>query len=207
MERIVVHRLIRASLILICLAVAGPLHAQKGAAFSIDFGYTGVQGGNWGDVLKEGIHSEIMIDYLLSSGLLVGFGIYFVSYDLQPQFGDNTISNVQPQAVFGYVFSMGKVRPYVQLRGVITRHRLQGHFEPDPPDQEGENTQPQRWGTGATAAVGVEFAAWRYVTLDLSGWYGAFKTDEVDLTDIGGPVISDGRAYGIQLGIKWYPHP
>ncbi len=191
----------------LCLSLAGPLHAQQGLAFSIDFGYTGVNGGNWANVLDDGIHSEIMVEYVFSSGVLIGAGLYLVSYDLQPGFGENTISNVQPQVALGYSFSMGKIRPYAQLRGVVTRLRLEGNFQPTPPDEEGENTSDQRWGGGGTVAAGLEFAPWRQVTLDLSGWLGAFTTQEVDLTDIGGGVISDGRSSGVQLGIKWYSSP
>jgi hypothetical protein len=183
------------------------VHAQRGFAFSIDFGYTGVGGGDWGDVLDHGIHSEIMIDYLLPSGVIVGAGMYYVSYDTDSAFGDVTLSNVQPQALLGYVFSRGRVRPYVQLRGTIVRLRVEGHHTATPPDEEGENTQPQRWGTGGVGSAGVEFAPWRYVTFDLAGWYGVFKTQDVDLTEFGGPVISSGQSYGLQLGLKWYPAP
>lgn len=200
----------RLTIPLLALTLLGgtvPVHAQRGFSFSVDFGYTGVSGGDWADVLDHGIHSEIMIDYLLPSGVIVGAGMYFVSYDLDSAFGDATLSNVQPQALLGYVFSRGTVRPYVQLRGTIVRLRVEGHREPTPPDEEGENTAPQRWGSGGVASAGVELVPWRFVSLDLGGWYGMFKTQDVDLTEFGGPVISSGQSYGVQLGIKWYPAP
>lgn len=199
-------RIVHTVLALAFLAAA-PLQAQRGFAFSVDFGFTGVTGGEWGSVLDRGIHSEIMIDYLLPSGVIVGAGMYYVSYDLDSAFGGVTISNVQPQALVGYVFSRGTVRPYVQLRGTIVRLRVEGHYDPAPPDEEGENTAPQRWGTGAVGSAGIEFAPWRYVTFDLAGWYGAFRTQDVDLADFGGPVISSGTSFGVQLGLKWYPAP
>jgi hypothetical protein len=192
---------------LILLAAAAPLHAQRGFSFSVDFGYTGVSGGEWSDVLDRGIHSEIMVDYLLPSGVIVGAGMYYVSYDLEPPVDEITLSNVQPQAMVGYVFSQGTVRPYVQLRGAVVRMRVEGHHEQTPLVEEGENTSPQRWGTGGVGSVGVEFVPWRYVTLDVAGWYGAFRTQDVDLTDFGGPLIASGRTYGIHIGIKWYPNP
>lgn len=187
--------------------VAAPAQAQRGFAFSVDFGYTGVEGGNWADVMKDGIHAEIMLDYLFDSGVILGAGYYFVSYNLQPAFGDESISNVQPQAALGYVFDLGKVRPYAQIRGTILRLRVEGHKETTPPDEEGENTSEQRWGTGATLMLGTEFTPWRVLTFDLAGWYGAFTTQELDLSAIGGGVIDEGRAWGVQLGIKWYPSP
>jgi len=189
---------------LLLLAGANPLRAQRGFAFSMDFGYSGVSGGDWSNVLDHGIHSEIMIDYLLPSGVIIGAGMYFVSFDLDSAFGDATISNVQPQAMLGYVFSRGKVRPYVQLRGVVVRLRVEGYRAPT---ADGENSAPQRWGSGGVGAGGIEFVPWRYVSFDLSGWYGMFSTQEVDLTDIGGPVIASGQSYGVQLGLKWYPAP
>jgi len=60
----------------------------------------------------------------------------------------------------------------------------------------------------ATAVAGIEFAPWRYVTLDLAGYFGTVKTfEDIDLSPVGGGAVSDGRTYGVQLGIKWYPHP
>jgi len=36
------------------------------------------------------------------------------------------------------------------------------------------------------AALGTEFTPWRVLTFDLAGWYGAFTTQELDLSASGG---------------------
>jgi hypothetical protein len=116
-----------------------------------------------------------------------------VSYNLEPPLEEESISNVSLHASFGYVFLTGRVRPYLQLRGVYQRLRPEGEaFHPDPPppgeepeEEEGENPAPRRNGTGGVLAGGVEIVLTR--------------------TEFGGPVISKGQSWGIRLGITWYP--
>ncbi len=184
-----------------------PLTAQDGFAFSVAFGYTGVSG-DWGQIFKNGVDADVNIKYLLQSGIRLGAGAYYVSYNLEPPLEGENVSNVQLQALAGYMFSMGRVRPYVQGRGVWLRLRPEGEtFNPTPPDEEGENTAPQRSGTGAVVVVGVEVVLIPHLTLDASTWFGAFQTSDLDLSDFGGPIISDGRSWGLRLGVNWYPRP
>jgi len=184
-----------------------PLAAQTGFSFSVAIGYTGVSG-EWGDILKDGIESDITISYLWRH-LRFGAGAYFVSYNLEAPLEDENISNVQLHGQVSYLFLTGQIRPYLQLRGVYQRLRPEGHaFDPapaDPDDPEGENPAPGRSGTGGVLVGGVEIVLTRNITLDPNAWYGTFKTDDVDLTEFGGPVISEGQAWGIRLGITWYP--
>jgi hypothetical protein len=187
------------------------LTAQTGFSFSVAFGYTGVSG-DWGTILKDGIDADINISYLWRH-LRFGAGAYYVSYNLEPPLEEESVSNVSLHASFGYVFLTGRVRPYLALRGSYTRLRPEGdHFDPDPPtggeteeDEEGENPAPRRDGTGGTLIGGVEIVLTRNITLDPNVWYGVTNTEDLDLTDFGGPVISQGRSWGIRLGITWYP--
>lgn len=185
------------------------LTAQTGFSFSVAMGYTGVSG-EWGDILKDGIDADINISYLWRH-LRFGAGAYYVSYNLEPPLDEESISNVSLHASFGYVFLTGRVRPYLALRGSYMRLRPEGHgFSEEPPPEEGEegegeNPAPRRSGTGGTLVGGVEIVLTRNITLDPNAWYGSFRTDDLDLTEFGGPVISKGQSWGIRLGITWYP--
>lgn len=185
------------------------LTAQTGFSFSVALGYTGVSG-DWGTILKDGIDADINISYLWRH-LRFGAGAYYVSYNLEPPLEEESISNVSLHASFGYVFLTGRVRPYLQLRGVYQRLRAEGHhFSEEPPPEEGEegegeNPAPRRSGTGGTLVGGVEIVLTKNITLDPNVWYSVTQTDDLDLTEFGGPVISKGQTYGIRLGITWYP--
>jgi hypothetical protein len=196
--------------LLLGVSLAGTrLSAQTGFSFSVALGYTGVSG-DWGTILKDGIDADINISYLWRH-LRFGAGAYYVSYNLESPLEDESISNVSLHASFGYVFLTGPVRPYVALRGSYTRLRPEGHhFSEEPPPEEGEegegeNPAPRRDGTGGTLVGGVEIVLTRNFTLDPNVWYGVTSTEELDLTEFGGPVITDGRSWGIRLGITWYP--
>lgn len=189
-----------------------PLSAQTGFSFSVAMGYTGVSG-DWGAILKDGIDADINISYLWRH-LRFGAGAYYVSYNLEPPLEGESISNVSLHGSFSYVFlTTGRVRPYLQLRGVYQRLRPEGEaFHPDPPppgeepeEEEGENPAPRRNGTGGVLAGGVEIVLTPNITLDPNVWYSVTQTEDLDLTEFGGPVISEGRSWGIRLGITWYP--
>ena len=126
------------------------LAAQTGFSFSVAMGYTGVSG-DWGTILKDGIDADINISYLWRH-MRFGAGAYYVSYNLESPLEEESISNVSLHASFGYVFLLGRVRPYLQLRGVYQRLRAEGHHfdpEPTPPEEgeeEGENPAPRRNG-------------------------------------------------------------
>jgi hypothetical protein len=185
------------------------LAAQTGFSFSVAMGYTGVSG-DWGTILKDGIDADINISYLWRH-MRFGAGAYYVSYNLESPLEEESISNVSLHASFGYVFLLGRVRPYLQLRGVYQRLRAEGHHfdpEPTPPEEgeeEGENPAPRRNGTGGTLVGGVEIVLTRNITLDPNAWYSVSQTEDLDLTEFGGPVISKGQSWGIRLGITWYP--
>ncbi|NIM51578.1 MAG: hypothetical protein GTO22_20415, partial [Gemmatimonadales bacterium] len=152
------------------------LTAQSGFSFSVAMGYTGVSG-DWGDILKDGIDADINISYLWRH-LRFGAGAYYVSYDLEPPLEEESVSNVSLHASLGYVFLTGRVRPYLQLRGVYQRLRPEGEaFHPDPPplgeepeEEEGENPAPRRNGTGGTLVGGVEIVLTPNITLDPNAW-------------------------------------
>jgi hypothetical protein len=185
------------------------LTAQTGFSFSVAMGYTGVSG-DWGNILKDGIDADINISYLYRH-LRFGAGAYYASYNLEPPLEEESVSNVSLHASFGYVFLLGRVRPYLALRGTYTRLRPEGHgFSEEPPPEEGdpdegENPAPRRSGTGGVLVGGVEIVLTKNITLDPNAWYGSFRTDDLDLTEFGGPVISKGQSWGIRLGITWYP--
>ena len=185
------------------------LAAQTGFSFSVAMGYTAMNG-DWGTILKDGIDADINISYLWNH-LKFGAGAYYASYNLEPPLEEESISNVSLHASFGYVFLLGRVRPYVALRGSYTRLRPEGHHfsEEEPPEEgdpdEGENPAPRRDGTGGTLIGGVEIVLTPNITLDPNVWYGITNTEELDLTEFGGPVITKGQSWGIRLGITWYP--
>jgi hypothetical protein len=107
-----------------------------------------------------------------------------VSYNLEPPLEEESISNVSLHASFGYVFLTGRVRPYLQLRGVYQRLRPEGHHfsEEEPPEEgeegEGENPAPRRDGTGGTLIGGVEIVLTRNITLDPNVWYSVTQTED-----------------------------
>ena len=180
--------------------------APDGFGVSLGFGWANV-GGEWAQALDYGLDADVNLSYLFGSGIRIGIGAYYVSYNVQEEFGAEAVSNVQLQGLFGYSVLLGRVRPYGQVRLTYVRLRLEGQFGNDPSVPEGENTEPRRHGIGGIMLGGLEFLISRYVTLDANAWYGAFTTQEVDLTLISGPQLSKGQSWGIRIGIVVYTDP
>ena len=195
-----------AAIALLLAAAALPAAAQHGLAFTVALGGTDV-GGEWGNVFKGGVDADLNITYLLPSGVRFGGGVYFISYDLEPPLQDETVSNVEAHVIVGYVLGKGRLRPYGQARLAYVRLRPEGHTFGSDTTGTGENAGPRRVGTGGTLVVGTEFAVTRHVALDANAWTGAYTTDELDLSPIGGPAVKTGQTWGLRLGITWYARP
>jgi len=180
--------------------------SPDGFGIGMGFGYSRV-GGEWGEALEYALDADINLSYLFPSGIRIGVGAYYASYHVQPQFGAEKVSNVQLQALLGYGFPLGKWRPYGQLRATYVRLRLEGHHGSGPAPPEGENTEPRQHGLGGVALGGLEYIVSRYVTLDANAWFGMFSTQDMNLSDISAPDVSQGRSWGVRLGIVWYTDP
>ncbi len=180
--------------------------APDGFAVSIGLGWANV-GGEWGQALDYGLDADVNLSYLFGSGIRIGIGAYYVSYNVQEEFGAEAVSNVQLQGLFGYSVLLGRVRPYGQVRLTYVRLRLEGQFGNDPSVPEGENTEPRRHGIGGIMLGGLEFLISRYVTIDANAWYGTFTTQKVDLSLISGPQFSKGQSWGVRLGFVLYTDP
>ncbi len=177
-----------------------------GFTVSMGFGIAQVAG-EWGTALDNGLDADINLSYLFQSGFRLGVGANYVSYSLQPQFGTEKVNNVQLHALAGYGLLIGRVRPYGQLRLSYVRLKLEGFRGPGPAPPEGENPAERHHGVGAILLGGLEYVISQQVTIDSNLWYGFFATQPLDLIEISGPEVSNGRSWGVRIGIAWYTAP
>ena len=187
--------------------VAAQVPWGNGFGFQWQIGYKQA-GGGYADLINDGIDADINIFYDLDK-LRIGAGGNFVSFDVQEPFEEEGISSVELHAFVGYHFLRGPFQPYVQGRGTWTRFGKEGHTfsiePPDPEDPEGENPAERRSGFGFGVVAGAEYRVWRTVGFEANVSYDRFSTDDLDLSDFGFAVVSDGTKWGVRVGINWYP--
>jgi len=169
-------------------------------------GYSEI-GGDWGEVMNDGVDSEFNFYYGLER-VRLGFGFDLVSYDLTVSEGEvDSGSQVGMHFSAAYPFLKGSVvQPYIEGRLTWDRFRAERHVEGFPPeDDEGENNAPTYSGWGGTGIAGIFIPMSGRVLLDLSARFGGFGTSEADLEYLDLPVVSSGNRWGVRVGIVWYP--
>lgn len=195
--------------IFVMIPLLGPAPAQgqqTGLGFDLKLGYSEI-GGDWGDVLNDGVDTEFNIYYGLDH-LRLGWGFNLVSYDLPFQVGEvDSGSQVGMQFSVAYPFLKGsRVQPYIEGRLTWDRFRAEEHVEGFPDeDEEGENNAPRYSGWGGTGVVGFFVPMTGTLLWDVSARYGVFGTSEADLEYLNLPVVSSGNRWGVRLGLVWYP--
>jgi hypothetical protein len=193
--------------LLIPLLIPTPAQGQlSGLGFDFKMGYSEI-GGDWGEVLNDGVDSEFNFYYGLER-VRLGFGFDLVSYDLPFSEGEvDSGSQVGMQFSVAYPFLKGAmVQPYIEGRLTWDRFRAENRVEGFPPEEEeGENNAPAYSGWGGTGVAGLFIPMSGRVLLDLSARFGGFGTSEADLEYLDLPVVSSGSRWGVRVGIVWYP--
>ncbi len=196
-----------AALVLVLVGPRSAAAQRSGLGFDIKLGYSSL-GGEYGQVLEDGIDGEFNIYYGLER-LRLGWGINLVSYGMaQPAEDFDSWSQVGLQWSVAYPFRSGAaMQPYVEGRLTWDRLRPEDHEEgfSDPEEEEEEDPHPRVSGWGGTAVAGVFASLTETVLLDLSARYGIFSTAEADLEYLNQPNIASGNRWGVRLGIVWYP--
>lgn len=198
------------SLGLLIFALLGPPQPataqMNGFGFDLKLGYSAL-GGEYGDVLDDGVDGELNVYYGLPR-LRLGWGIDLVSYGLVQPSGDpdvDSASQVGMHFSVAYPFQVSpRFKPYVEGRLTWDRFRVEGHVEgfPDPP-QEGENTLPRYSGWGGTGVAGVLVGITERLYADFSGRWGHFWTSSSDYSYVGAPKAASGTRWGFRTGIVW----
>jgi hypothetical protein len=195
-----------------CLSVLIPLlipsSAQgqhPGLGFDFKMGYSEI-GGDWGEVLNDGVDAEFNFYYGLEQ-VRFGFGFNMVSYDLSVPVGEvDSASQVGAQFSVAHAFLKGsRVQPYIEGRLTWDRFRPENLVAGFPPEEEEENNAPTYSGWGGTGVLGFFVPISGNVLADLSARYGGFGTSEADLEYLDLPVVSSGNRWGVRVGIVWYP--
>jgi hypothetical protein len=183
-----------------------PLAAQaRGWGFDLKMGYSQL-GGEWAEVMDDGVDAELNVFYGLEK-LRLGGGINLVSYGLlDPTEDVESASQVGVHFAVGYPFpSWRRIQPYVEARLTWDRLRPEGHEEGfPPPEEEGENTGPQASGFGGTAVAGVFVGITERLFADFSGRFGGFKTSISQLDYLEAPEVASASRWGIRAGLVWY---
>lgn len=198
---------VAALLLAASLAVTrAPLAAQaRGWGFDLKMGYSQL-GGEWAEVMDDGVDAELNVFYGLEK-LRLGGGINLVSYGLlDPTEDVESASQVGLHFAVGYPFpAWRRIQPYVEARLTWDRLRPEGHDEGfPPPEEEGENTGPQASGFGGTAVAGVFVGITERLFADFSGRFGGFKTSISELDYLGAPEVASASRWGIRAGLVWY---
>lgn len=197
-----------AALTLVALLVlaARPLAAQsRGFGFDFKMGYSAL-GGEWGDVLDDGVEAEMNLFYGMER-VRVGGGVNLVSYGLLDPTDDvDSASQVGLHVGVAYPFPRWRrLQPYVEARLTWDRLRPEGHEEGfPPPEEEGENTGPQASGFGGTAVAGVFVGITERLFAEFSGRYGSFKTSISNLDYLDAPEVASATRWGLRAGLVWY---
>lgn len=179
---------------------------HPGLGFDFKMGYAEI-GGDWGEVLTDGVDTEFNFYYGLDD-VRLGFGFNLVSYGLAVSVGEvDSASQVGAQFSAAYSFLKGSpVQPYVEGRLTWDRFRPEHLVEGFPPEEEeGENNAPTYSGWGGTGVLGVFVPISGKVLADFSTRFGGFETSEADLDYLDLPVVSSGNRWGVRVGIVWYP--
>ncbi len=183
-----------------------PLDAQsRGWGFDLKMGYS-VLGGEWGDVMDDGVDAEMNVFYGMET-LRLGGGLNLVSYGLlDPSEDVESASQVGVHFSVAYPFPRWRrLQPYVEARLTWDRLRPEGHEEGfPPPEEEGENTGPQASGFGGTGVAGVFVGITEGLYADFSGRFGSFKTSISQLDYLDAPEVASATRWGLRAGLIWY---
>jgi hypothetical protein len=191
--------------VLLIVGTSSASAQSRGWGFDLKMGYSQL-GGEWAEVMDDGVDAELNVFYGLEK-LRLGGGINLVSYGLlDPTEDVESASQVGLHLAVGYPFpAWRRIQPYVEARLTWDRLRPEGHEEGfPPPEEEGENTGPQASGFGGTAVAGVFVGITERLFADFSGRFGGFKTSISQLDYLEAPDVASASRWGIRAGLVWY---
>jgi hypothetical protein len=171
----------------------------------------GGAGGDFGRTLTRPISGEFNF-FRHSGAWRYGAGVAYGSFKMKEPYQD------EPEwgNIDTYLFAtrmlrtQGSLRPYVQVRGGLTRLHPRSFLfevEPVPEDlQPGESTTKAANGFMVGVVPGLELRLSRAAFLDASVMVKYFKVGDYDLSPVGLPPTRSGTAWEARIGATWFPN-
>jgi hypothetical protein len=178
--------------------------------FSGLFG-TGGAGGDFGNLLTKPVTWEYTF-FREKGPWRAGLGLTFASFKMKEPYQDELEWGYQQLFLFGTrtFNTQGTLRPFIQVRGGITRLRPRSELfkiDPLPPDWvSGQHIIEKTDGFGLGIVPGLELKLSRAAYLDASLSFQYFSVADYDLSPVGLPPASSGTAWEGRLGITWFPN-
>jgi hypothetical protein len=167
----------------------------------------GSAGGGWGRYLEK----PVLFDLNLSKGHAwrFGFGLQFGSLAMKAPYEDEPEWAHHETYLFASrVFrSEHGVRPYLQARAGLARTHPRSAlfftFAPEPGSPLARSEAAD--GFAFTLQPGVELELSAGLALDVAGFWNVYRTEDYDMSPIGGEPVGDGREWGFKAGLAWRP--
>jgi hypothetical protein len=207
-------------------ALAGMIAGLAAIAAPVGAGETGASPGRWhisaaiegggaaggyGDFLEKPIALDLALNHASASGRWrLGGGFRFGSLAMKAPYQDQKEwAHFETYAAMTRVFRAERsFRPYLQLRlGAVRIHpRSEIFYVPGWEELPvGDSPTKPVNGVGLTLRPGFEIDITRSLSLDVSGFWNAYKTGQYDLAPIGKPPVDSGQEFGAGLGLVWRP--